>query len=105
MFRAPGGKSEDWMVWVEQWPKQKRKRLLVARAGTECWPERLLFPLWSLVVSNAFEQRRGGLNETVLEGATWGQCELFKEGDVISTSLEEQGTGVSPHRFSLRLFC
>ena len=52
-----------------------------------------------------FEQRRGGLKETGLEGAIWGQCVLFKEGDVISTSLEEQGTGVSPHRFSLRLFC
>lgn len=100
MFRALGGKSEDWMVWVEQWPKQKRRRLLVARAGTECWTERLLFPLWSLGVSNAFEQRRGGL-----KGAIWGQCVLFKEGDVISTSLEKQGTGVSPHRFSLRLFC
>ena len=60
MFRALGGKSEDWMVWVEQWAKQKRKGLLVARAGTECWTERLLFPLWSLGVSNALGAKARG---------------------------------------------
>ena len=27
--------------------------------------------------------------------AIWGQCVPFKEGDAISTSLEEHGTGVS----------
>ena len=67
--KAPGGKSEDWMVWVEQRPKQKHKRLLVAGAGTERWPEGLVFPPWPLVVPNAFAQRRSGLKEKVLEAA------------------------------------
>lgn len=103
MFRALEGKSRlgglggsgrnrnaKGCLWLEQVPA------LARGVGLPAWP---------LVVPKAFAQRRSGLKETVLEGAIWGQCALFKEGDVISTSLEEQETGVSPHRFSLRLFC
>lgn len=48
------------------------QRLLVARAGTECWPEGLVFPLWSLVAPNAFERRRDGPKEMFLERQSGG---------------------------------
>lgn len=89
LWLEPLGRISSLEALCEAGAKTETHRLPVAEAGTECWPEGLVFPLWSLMAPSACEQRHDGVKEMFLEGQPGGQCVLFKEGDATSPSLEE----------------